>query len=499
MTYDESYFAASTNKKAKMIWFIMNLVLTLAYGFEVVRNFRSIYYYLLFLALCWCPFILGVVLLKLKGEDDRYYKDIIAFGFGIFYFFVIMTTKSNLAYVYILPIATVLVLFKNVKFLLRCSIANVIALLISIWKNISEGMTAPLDIAAYKIQVGSVVLFYLGIILSVSHLLYTDGFMFDSVKDNFDKVVAAFKKVKVVSDDVADGVSTVCKLADENKDGAVAVVNSMDELSCNSAVLYEKLESSMDMTNKVNERVQNATELTKRIVEIVDESIAHADKSAEELVSVMGSTNTMADLSTEVERVLNEFKEQFNMVKQETGTIENITAKTNLLALNASIEAARAGEAGKGFAVVADEIRDLSMGTQNSSNSIMAALQHLEETSDKMTESITMILKLIYQTIEQMNVMDESVNLIKIDANQLGEGIQIVDQAIREVESTNKSLVSNMGQVREITGMMTESVKQSSDTAKVMLDKYEVTSQSVMNIDQAVGELLEEFHVDQEA
>ena len=110
---------------------------------------------------------------------------------------------------------------------------------------------------------------------------------------------------------------------------------------------------------------------------------------------VVESTNLMAALSGEVEQILGEFKNEFAKVKEETGTIEEISSQTNLLALNASIEAARAGEAGKGFAVVADEIRNLSDGTQSSSGSIMGALNRLEETSDKMTDAITNTLKLI--------------------------------------------------------------------------------------------------------
>lgn len=60
----------------------------------------------------------------------------------------------------------------------------------------------------------------------------------------------------------------------------------------------------------------------------------------------------MSELSSDTEQTLQAFKDEFEMVKQETGTIESINNQTNLLALNASIEAARAGEAGKGFAVV---------------------------------------------------------------------------------------------------------------------------------------------------
>ena len=207
----------------------------------------------------------------------------------------------------------------------------------------------------------------------------------------------------------------------------------------------------------------------------------------------MASTNEMAQLSAEVEAILKEFKNEFNMVKEETGTITQITSQTNLLALNASIEAARAGEAGKGFAVVADEIRNLSSGTQASSNSIMDALANLEQTSDKMTASITKTIELINLTLEKVNQVNRSVNSITQDTMKLGENIQVVDSAMREVEDSNKNMVDNMQQVSDVMALMTESIHEADETTRAMRSKYEETSRNVINIEMVVGKLIEEL------
>ena len=152
----------------------------------------------------------------------------------------------------------------------------------------------------------------------------------------------------------------------------------------------------------------------------------------------------MADLSGDIEKTLQDFKNNFAMVKKETGTIEQITNQTNLLALNASIEAARAGEAGKGFAVVADQIRSLSTETKSSSGQIWQALQHLEETSDKMTSAIEETLELIHLTLEKVTAAGSNITQIASDTTQLGDHIQVIDTAMKEVESSNVHLVENL-------------------------------------------------------
>lgn len=493
MEYNEEYFAQSANRKAMAIWATIASVLSAAYVLEFVKGSRTIGYLCTFLAFCWVPFIVGFVVLKMKGMGTPIYKYIISIGYGVFYIYVLLTTTSKLPFSYTLPIISMLILYKNRNFIICCGIVNILALIVSIVTRYMAGYNTAADMADFEIQVGVIILCYAGYILSINHMNKSDGAMFDSVKGNLDKVVTTIEQVKEASNSVVDGVTVVRELAEENKEGAGNVVESMEELAKDNDHLNEKIDSSMKMTEDIDSQVANVAELTEHIVTIINGSMAHASTSSEELAKVVESTNVMAQLSSEVEKILGEFRNQFDMVKQETGTIESITSQTNLLALNASIEAARAGEAGKGFAVVADEIRNLSMGTQNSSSSIMEALQHLENTSEKMTESITTILKLIYETLEKMKTVNASVTTITEDSKQLGNEIQIVDNAIKKVETSNKNMVDNMKEVKDIMLMVNEGVKNSEETTKTMLSKYEETSRNVEIIEHVVGKLVEEL------
>ena len=315
----------------------------------------------------------------------------------------------------------------------------------------------------------------------------------DILNDELERVLATIEKVKGASNEVVDGVSVVRELAEDNKGSASAVANSMEELVGQGSTLSREIDSSMEMTEDIDQQVANVTGLVEQIVELSERSAAQATTSYKELEGAVSATNKMAELSEEVEIVLNDFKNHFERVKTETGVIENISSQTNLLALNASIEAARAGEQGKGFAVVADEIRNLSMGTQASSTSIMEALKLLEDTSGKMTESIAQILSLIVNTLDTIQSVNTSVGMIADESRQLGDEILTVDSAMKRVESSNKSMVENMHHVKEIMESMTECMVDSEEITVEMVDKYDETARNITKIEGVVGQLVGEL------
>lgn len=493
MNYNEKHFAKGANKKAMIMWVVMSVVLSAAYVFEILKGSKTIGYFVVMELCCWVPFIVGLVVLKVKGWHTKWYRDICAGGYWLFYAYIMFTSPGNLAFAYVLPLLCMLVVYKDRNLMLRYGVLNIIILVVTIFRNYSNGMNTPADVTMYEMQVGITLFSYIGLISAIKHMSLSDDSLLGSVQDNLEKVVMTVQQVKGASNSVVDGVTVVRELADENKYSASEVVESMNVLSEKNDTLSDRITSSIHMTEDIDNQVENVTELMGRLMSISQKSTNQAQDSSRELEEAVNSTNAMAQLSTEVEAILNDFSNQFEKVKAETGTITNISSQTNLLALNASIEAARAGDAGKGFAVVAEEIRNLSTGTQMSSEKIMDALKLLERTSEKMTESITTILGLIAENLERMQSVNISVGTIAEGATQLGDEIEIADAAMKQVKEANAQMVENMQEVQGIMEMITESAVYSKNATTTMLSKYEETARNVVNIEVVVGKLVEEL------
>lgn len=496
MDYNENEFKAKANIKARRIWLVFALLLSANYGTDVSQGGYPSTNFIIFLILCWVPFFAGDLLLRIRGKADDRYRYALVVGYGIFYTFLICTTDSPIAFTYILPVVSLLVLYKDRKFMVGCAIANIASVIISvIYHLVVLGQNTATDQKNYQLQIACLLLCYIGYIMSIRHLIESDGALTNSIKADLKRVFTTVEQVKTASNTIMDGITVVRELATENKHGSDIVVDGMNKLTDHNGQLQSRTASSQEMTGDINSQVQNVASMINDMVSLTAESGKHAKTSSVDLESLVQTAGTMADLSNEVEHILDAFKAEFETVKQETGTIDSISSQTNLLALNASIEAARAGEAGKGFSVVAEQIRKLSTETKDSSGQISEALSRLDEISGKMTSSIEETLKLIQVTLEKVTQTGENVNKITQDSSLLGEHIQTIDSAMKEVESSNRQLVENMEQVSSIVETMTTCISDSDETSKRMLSKYEESASNINNIENVIQELMCELGI----
>ena len=235
----------------------------------------------------------------------------------------------------------------------------------------------------------------------------------------------------------------VRELASENKHGSDVVVDGMNKLTGNNKQLQSHTASSQEMTTDISSQVENVAAMINDMVSLTTESGKHAKVSSEDLEGLAQTAKTMSELSTEVESILTTFRDEFEMVKNETGTIDNISNQTNLLALNASIEAARAGEAGKGFAVVASQIGKLAdesaQSAVNTRELIMNSIQEIENGNQAVDVTFQTIISLVEGINEVAKKSQELAQLSETQAEQIKQAESGVNQ-ISEVVQSNAAI-----------------------------------------------------------
>ena len=72
-----------------------------------------------------------------------------------------------------------------------------------------------------------------------------------------------------------------------------------------------------------------------------------------------------------------------------TKVINDIAARTSILAINASIQASEAGEAGRGFAVVAQEVEQLADRSSAASQQINRLVKIIQDETGEVSSAMT--------------------------------------------------------------------------------------------------------------
>lgn len=455
MEYDAQVFKMKANKKARNVWMALSLILSLSYTSDTAKGLHTLPYYAMFMAVCWIPFLFGVVVLRLQGAATQYYKFIVAVGYGVFYAFVVCTSESVLSFMYIFPLTSMLVLFKDRTYMVQCGIGTLVISIASSVHKFMNGMNSASNVNDYTLQASCIILCYICYVVSIDHLNESDGALTNSIKADLERVVRTVEQVKGAGNQIMDGVTVVRELEDENRQSSTTVVQGMSELTQNNNVLHDKTMSSMDMTTNINEQVERMASLMEQMVTLMNESADHANESSGELSRVAETTMLMAKLSDEVETILSEFQKEFERVKTEVSTIESINSQTNLLALNASIEAARAGDAGKGFAVVADEIGKLAANSaeaaeqiQKVSAAVVEAVNGLAQEAENMVE---------FAGITAMDGYQQLVEMSEFYSKDAGD----MNAVMEDFTSAAGELQKAMDEIKESTTAVSAAVEES--------------------------------------
>jgi len=266
-------------------------------------------------------------------------------------------------------------------------------------------------------------------------LLYSNAI--DNIEDHneFGKMKASMKamknKVESVVTDIRDHAGNINTASDT----LINLVEEMDSGAQTQAVSTEEISAAIEnITTSVQQINDNAYEAANISGELKDDISRIAEFSRDTLDTIENVISKIA-------------------------VINDITQRTDMLAINASAEAARAGKYGVGFAQVAGEIRKLAIVCQTASQEINALSAQSLKITQHVVNQIASIEPRVKSNAEMVTEISNSCGEQISKANSMATHVQQLVEVTASNSSNAEELSRNVDKLKASCRRLVQSVE----------------------------------------
>lgn len=279
---------------------------------------------------------------------------------------------------------------------------------------------------------------------------------------------------------IASASESVMSSVDETSSASGEISVAIEQVTQNLDFLTEAVGKSAAALEQINGTLKNVEQNTTLSHELSSQVKMEADTGR---AVVEETTASLAEIQKSVENSyegMMRLSDNSNRIDSIVNVINDITKRTNLLALNASIIAAQAGEYGKSFGVVADEIRNLSLQTGQSTGEITGIIEEIMSELRLGVNNATLAKELV----------TKGVNL----GHQTGKALAVIlESSQRAMEMTEKIKVAT-GEQSTSVRLVTQSMEDVSSMTSQIFKASKEQSSATKNIGRAINSIKEMAH-----
>jgi methyl-accepting chemotaxis protein len=177
-------------------------------------------------------------------------------------------------------------------------------------------------------------------------------------------------ELQASAEEVAKSMDYLHQSVEKTSSSTTEMDASMREMSNRTDVLAGIGDEVLSFVTQMDSTIEELRQNSQSTAQISRRVREDAEAGGDAVKRTLEGINLSDELTSRAAQTLDDLQRSVGQISQILNVIEEVTNRTNLLALNAAIIAAQAGEHGAGFTVVADEIRQLADRTRGSTKEI---------------------------------------------------------------------------------------------------------------------------------
>lgn len=221
---------------------------------------------------------------------------------------------------------------------------------------------------------------------------------------------------------------------------------SMDIIGHSLDTIGSNLSTIVAAFEEIRATSQTTTNNTSRIDTMMEAILESNTQTGKDIGVRVADVNKAADDTARLSSMVGELSRKATDIETLTASIQDVSDRTNILAINASIEAARAGTVGKGFRIIANEVRSLAARTNDFAVNIDTTINEFRSMVSTITDELQGFTKMLTTFRESFNQIEQNYRENASSINETGSFLSQISSTIKEEsEALNGGLDSLEG------------------------------------------------------